>query len=245
MAGLAAKPGAAVQDVPSLDKGSEQKTDELGGFVLYLKESPSKTGQITNRTAVVGKNNRVGSVVPLPCYDVFLFKKGTKRIPGNGGGVYPQDELRLGIVTCTDPEHFLPAEVLLPAIDKPGGMIQDRQAFLVKGLGCREKMTLSDDRSQDAIDKTLESFRQMNDLHRLDRFVDCRRLRYPVEKKELVKPDGKGLVNKGMEFFKRMPTEKSQAVVKVLTLTKNPVGQAHGQMAVVGDERAFFGEVFE
>ena len=80
MAGLAAKSGATVKEMPPQDKRGQQKTDELGGFVLDLEESFCKTGKIMDRAVVVGKNDCTGGMGPCSCSDVFFLKAGAEII---------------------------------------------------------------------------------------------------------------------------------------------------------------------
>ena len=242
---LAAESGAGIQEVSPGDKGGQQMADQLGRLVLNLEKAFSKTGEVMDRAMVVRQKDGAGSHGACKDFDVFFTQAGEEGLPAYGQWIYPQDQRRLAVIAGADPEHFLPAEMPLPSLSHPVGMVQDRQAGCVRGIGRGDTITPPDGGPQDAVDKALKSFRQAHDFQRIDRLVDGRRFRYPVEKEDLIETNGQGLVDKGVELFQRLPAEKGEAGVQILALSQDPVDQVHGQMPVGSYKGAFFRQLFE
>ncbi len=245
VAGLAAKTRAAVEEMSVLREGCKQKTDKLCRLVLHL-ESPSVVpGQFLYRTVILRQDNGIRSMGARSGGDAVLSEQGTEVVSGRYQAVYPQDEGRTPVVAVTDPEHLLPAEVSVPAFRQPNGMIQDRCSVEIGAADGGQTMPLPETCSQHPIDKTLQLYRQVDDMHCLDRFVDRGGFGYPVKKEQLIEADCEGMMDKGMKLCQRTPTEDGKAAIEVLTLTQHSVDQVHGQTTVRSGQRTFLADFLE
>ncbi len=206
----------------------------MRGLILDEEQTVAIAWQLRDAPVISGQNQGIQGKYSLPVGNSRLVEQGPVLFFRGSDSVDLHHQGRLFGIGCAYPAHFRFIEVPAPAVGQPEGMVEVRfPGFRIRrvvGQAC----PLPDALPQDAVDEALQPLGQACRLHRVDRFVDCCRIRDTVEQEELEQADFQTVQDKGAEFGQRMAAQAPDQRFQELTLPQYAIDQLHGQGAVFG-----------